>query len=67
MASSLGKIPTTSVLRLISPLRRSIGFVKGVRALVLMPAAVYTIAAYAASIRDKCTGSTKVRAGWCIR
>src|SRR6188472_4136341 len=28
MASSLGKMPTTSVLRLISPLRRSIGFVE---------------------------------------
>ncbi len=27
MASSLGKMPTTSVRRLISPLSRSIGFV----------------------------------------
>ncbi len=31
MASSLGKMPTTSVRRLISPLRRSIGFVTGIR------------------------------------
>jgi hypothetical protein len=29
MASSLGKMPTTSVRRLISPLRRSIGLVTG--------------------------------------
>ena len=28
MASSLGKMPTTSVRRLISPLRRSIGLVE---------------------------------------
>jgi hypothetical protein len=31
MASSLGKMPTTSVRRLISPLRRSIGLVTGMR------------------------------------
>jgi hypothetical protein len=29
IAASLGKMPTTSVRRLISPLRRSIGFVTG--------------------------------------
>ncbi len=36
MASSLGKMPTTSVLRLISPLRRSIGLVTGIRSAVPM-------------------------------
>jgi hypothetical protein len=30
-ASSLGKMPTTSVRRLISPLTRSIGFVTGMK------------------------------------
>ena len=34
MASSFGKLPTTSVRRLISPLRRSIGLVTGMRCLV---------------------------------
>ena len=34
MASSFGKMPTTSVRRLISPLRRSIGLVTGIRFLV---------------------------------
>lgn len=31
MAASLGKMPTTSVRRLISPLRRSSGFVTGMK------------------------------------
>jgi hypothetical protein len=31
MEASLGKIPTTSVRRLISPLRRSSGFVTGMK------------------------------------
>jgi len=36
MASSFGKMPTTSVRRLISPLRRSIGLVTGIRSAVPM-------------------------------
>jgi len=36
IAASLGKMPTTSVRRLISPLRRSIGLVTGIRFLVPM-------------------------------
>src|SRR4051794_22510246 len=50
MAASFGKMPTTSVLRLISPLRRSSGLVTGMRMLV---------PAYGATIRDRGTGSTK--------
>ena len=36
MAASLGKMPTTSVRRLISPLRRSSGLVTGMRIAVPM-------------------------------
>src|SRR3954453_8202882 len=67
MASSLGKIPTTSVRRLISPLRRSIGVVTGMRFL-------------GANVPLRCSGSWRmvrpsgqrhrehdVRTGRCIR
>jgi hypothetical protein len=59
MEASLGKIPTTSVRRLISPLRRSNGFVTGMT--VAVPsgsAAAQRSAAYGETIRDRGTGST---------
>lgn len=41
MAASLGKMPTTSVRRLISPLRRSSGLVTGMKiAVPVLPAGI---------------------------
>ncbi|MBB4397189.1 hypothetical protein GGD62_006322 [Bradyrhizobium sp. ERR14] len=58
MASSLGKMPTTSVRRLISPLRRSIGLVTGMRCLgAYVPAAVFYIVAYGATIGTEAPGA----------
>ncbi|SPP98170.1 protein of unknown function [Bradyrhizobium vignae] len=58
MASSFGKMPTTSVRRLISPLRRSIGLVTGMRCLgANVPAAVCYIVAYGATIGTEAPGA----------
>lgn len=58
MASSFGKMPTTSVRRLISPLRRSIGLVTGMRCLgANVPAAVFYIVAYGATIGTEAPGA----------
>ena len=63
----VGEDPTTLVRRLISALVRSIGLVTGMRRAgpPFRPSA-FVAAAYAASIRDRGSGSTKVRAGRCI-
>jgi hypothetical protein len=46
----------------------SIGLVTGMKmAVPLFPAAIRLIAAYGATIRDRGTGSTNVRAGRCTR
>src|SRR5438874_12911602 len=53
-ASSLGKMPTTSVRRLISPLRRSNGLVTGMRiAVPSRSAGIGLVPAYGATIRDE--------------
>jgi len=58
MASSLGEMPTTSVRHLISPLRRSIGFVTGMRCLgAHVPAAMFYIVAYGATIGTEAPGA----------
>src|SRR4051794_21873909 len=54
MASSLGKMPTTSVRRLISPLSRSSGLVTGMKIAVLTRSAgACGFPAYGATIRDE--------------
>src|SRR5258708_29928915 len=54
MASSLGKMPTTSVRRLISPLSRSSGLVTGMRiAVPARSAGIGLVPAYGATIRDE--------------
>ena len=67
MLSSEGKMPTTSARRFTSLFRRSRGLVTGMRISVPMFGWVPRDLAYAASIRDRGTGSTKVRAGRCTR
>ena len=68
MEASFGKMPTTSVRRLSSPLSRYSGLVTGMRVLGAdVPAATVTVSAYGATVRDRGTGSTKVRAGRCTR
>lgn len=59
MASSFGKMRTTSVRRLISPLRRSIGLVTGmIMTVPPVPAGNERLSAYGATIRDRGTEST---------
>jgi len=68
MAASFGMTPTTSVTGLTYPISRSMGLVTGMRiAGADGPAAVALAAAYGATIRDRGTGSTKVRAGRSVR
>ena len=72
MASSLGEMPTTSVRRLISPLRRSIGLVDRVgNRYESFSVPMFRCDIQDRSVwcdhRDRGTGSTKVRAGRCIR
>ena len=60
MAASLGKMPTTSVLRLISPLRRSSGLLPVMRFLgAYFPRFRRRRQAYGETIRDRGTGSTQ--------
>ena len=60
MASSLGKMPTTSVRRLISPLRRSIGLVTGMRWLgANVPLRCSYIVAYGATIGTEAPGARR--------
>ena len=63
MASSFGKMPTTSARRLTSLLSCSMAFVTGMRLAVPMFGCGGLAVVYGATIRDRGTGSTKVRAG----
>ncbi len=61
------KVPIGLVRRLTSRKRRSTALVTGMRMSVLMSCCGFRIVAYGATIRDRGTGSTKVRAGRSVR
>jgi hypothetical protein len=62
----VGEVPTTSVRRLISPFTRSSGLVIGISSSVPRSGRGVLAMVYGATIRDRGTGSTMVRAGRCI-